>query len=61
MHYREHWAVEGESGPDGLPLLYQVICLQETPPLTTDEQEKCLQARTVCWRIREAQKARKGA
>lgn len=52
-HYREHWPLDGERAEDGLPLLYQVICLQNTPPLTTEEQHRCLQARSVCWRVEE--------
>ena len=52
-YYRERWFHEDERGEDGL-LLYQSICLQNTPPLTVEEQEKCMQPRRVCWRIEEA-------
>ena len=32
--------------------LYQVYCLMNTPPQTFDEQERCLNSKTRCWRIR---------
>jgi hypothetical protein len=35
-------------------LLYQIICLRNTPPETAEEQAKCFKARAVCWRIAEA-------
>ena len=57
-YYRERWFHEGERGEDGL-LLYQSICLQNTPPLTGDDQEKCMQPRRTCWRLDEARAARK--
>ncbi len=37
-------------GDEGCVLLYQIICLQGTPPLTPEEQEKCMKPRTSCWR-----------
>lgn len=37
-------------------MLYHVICLQNTPPATIDEQQECLEARTVCWRLRPRRK-----
>jgi hypothetical protein len=55
-YYRERWFLEDERGEDGL-LLYQSICLQNTPPLTGDEQEKCMQPRRTCWRHQEANRA----
>jgi hypothetical protein len=33
--------------------MYQVYCMMNTPPETFDEQERCLNSRTRCWR-REA-------
>jgi hypothetical protein len=35
-----------------------VICLQNTPPETLEEQEHCLEARTVCWRLRATRRVR---
>jgi hypothetical protein len=32
--------------------LYQVYCLMNTPPQTFDEQERCLNSKTRCWRMR---------
>jgi hypothetical protein len=49
---------------DGRPLLYQIICLQNTPPENADEQTLCLSPRKVCWRLRAAtngKRARNGA
>ena len=31
-------------------LLYQIICLHNTPPLDAEEQAKCMKPRTSCWR-----------
>jgi len=30
--------------------MYQVYCLMNTPPQTFDEQERCLNSKTRCWR-----------
>lgn len=60
IHYREHWPVD-ELDEDGLQVLYVAICLQNTPPMTLDEQHKCMQPRKVCWRITEALIREKGA
>jgi len=44
--YREDWKVE-----DGL---YRCICLMGTPPETREEQDRCMKARTHCWRRKKA-------
>jgi hypothetical protein len=31
-------------------LLYQIICLHNTPPVSPEEQDKCMKPRTACWR-----------
>jgi hypothetical protein len=49
--------MDGEQGEEGRDLLYQVICLQNTPPATLDEQDLCMETKTVCWRIKQARKA----
>ena len=57
--YRERWIRgEAEDGHGGR-LLYQSICLMNTPPETYAEQEKCMAARTKCWRLAEAARAAK--
>jgi hypothetical protein len=33
--------------------MYQVFCLQNTPPETAEEQEKCFRSKTGCWRLAE--------
>ena len=41
---------------EGRPVLYHVICLQNTPPTTIDEQQCCLESKTSCWRLRTTRK-----
>jgi hypothetical protein len=55
--YRERW-MGGDEELEGLTLLYQVICLQNTPPETLDQQDRCMEARTSCWRLKAARRAR---
>ena len=50
MYYREHWTAEEQVNSDGSVLLYQIICLHNTPPLDADEQARCMKPRTTCWR-----------
>jgi hypothetical protein len=38
-------------GVDGRALLYQIICLQNTPPVNPEEQDLCMRKRKVCWRL----------
>jgi hypothetical protein len=54
--YRERWfpcndVVAGEP-------MYQVFCLKNTPPVTAEEQEKCFNSKTSCWRFTEVHKKR---
>src|SRR5438045_8060389 len=65
-YYRERWTVEDEAGDEGCALLYQIFCLQNTPPITPEEQALCMKARTRCWRLEESatsggQRTRHGA
>ena len=55
--YRERWIGDGELH-EGRQVLYHVICLQNTPPTTIDEQQCCLESRTYCWRLRTPRKRR---
>lgn len=55
--YRERWCLDDEEDM-GRPLLYQVICLQNTPPETLDQQEWCMLARNTCWRAKAGRRAR---
>ncbi|HZT07883.1 MAG TPA: hypothetical protein VFC51_12690 [Chloroflexota bacterium] len=50
VHYRERWSGPEEPGDDGCRLLYQIVCLMGTPPLTADEQIRCMSAARACWR-----------
>lgn len=54
-NYRENWTVDDNS------VLYQIYCLVGDPPLTREEQEKCLASKKGCWREREASSRRKRA
>jgi hypothetical protein len=49
--YRERWIGDGELH-EGRTVLYQVICLQNTPPETIEEQHCCLESKTSCWRLK---------
>ena len=49
--YRERWTVDDEAGDEGCALLYQIICLQNTPPERPEEQDLCMRTRKVCWRL----------
>jgi hypothetical protein len=51
--YRERWIGDDEEH-EGRIVLYHVICLQNTPPTTIDEQHCCLESKTSCWRMRSA-------
>jgi len=33
--------------------IYRVFCSMNTPPVTVEEQEKCLHSRFACWRLTE--------
>jgi hypothetical protein len=35
-------------------LLYQIICLQNTPPESEAEQAECMKTRSTCWRNQPA-------
>ena len=54
--YRERWIGDGEQH-EGRVVLYHVICLQNTPPETLAEQEYCMAARTMCWRLKANKRA----
>lgn len=41
-------------------MLYQIICLAGTPPLTTEEQRLCMHAVEGCWRTSETRRGRNG-
>lgn len=56
IHYRERWCVDDEPGDEGCGrLLYQIICLLNTPPVTVEEQQRCMRYRTTCWRLEEVE------
>jgi ribosomal protein L39E len=52
-NYRERWFpcndVSGEP-------MYQVFCLNGTPPETLEEQEKCFRSKVGCWRLAKRNK-----
>jgi len=63
-NYRERWSGGDEAGDDGCKLLYQIVCLLGTPPLTAQEQTRCMGATRGCWRLEAArpqEEAKSGA
>jgi hypothetical protein len=48
-NYRERWFADTDA-ESGEPL-YQVFCFLNTPPITNEEQEKCLACKQGCWRL----------
>ncbi len=53
--YRERWFPCNDASL-GEPM-YQVFCMQGTPPVTWEEQDKCMHSKNNCWRLAEAQEA----
>ena len=54
-YYRERW-FPGNDVAAGEPM-YQVFCMQNTPPVTLEEQERCLHSKSCCWRLSQKQRA----
>jgi hypothetical protein len=53
-HYRENWTPGDGCGSAGEEVLYQIICLMDTPPVTNEEQRLCMQSPNSCWRLKHA-------
>lgn len=51
--YRVRWPEDSDTR-NGEPL-YQVFCGMNTPPVTADEQAKCLVSHSACWRLQHHQ------
>jgi hypothetical protein len=51
--YRERWFPCNDVSA-GEPM-YQVFCMKGTPPVTLEEQERCLRSKTCCWRLKKQQ------
>jgi hypothetical protein len=47
--YRERWFPCNDVTA-GEPM-YQVFCMKGTPPVTWEEQERCMHSKTCCWRL----------
>ena len=41
-------------------MLYQIICLLDTPPITDGEQHRCLHSPNRCWRLDPPSSRRNG-
>jgi hypothetical protein len=54
--YRERW-FPGNDVAAGEPM-YQVFCMKNTPPVTFEEQERCLHSKTSCWRLANKRQAK---
>jgi hypothetical protein len=48
--YRENWSIDDDPNGSREQMLYQIICLMDTPPLTDEEQERCMHSVCRCWR-----------
>ncbi len=56
--YRENWVADGDAVDEhGETVLYEIYCLQETPPVTIEEQDRCFRSPRVCWRLRRRDSA----
>src|SRR5215469_18406415 len=53
--YRERWFPCNDAAA-GEPM-YQVFCMQSTPPVTWEEQDRCMHSKNGCWRLAEAKRA----
>jgi hypothetical protein len=36
---------------DGEIVLYEIYCLKDLPPVTQEDQDKCMRSRFGCWRL----------
>jgi hypothetical protein len=52
-YYRENWVVACEQAvaDGGEIVLYEIYCLRDLPPVTQEDQDKCLRSRYGCWRL----------
>ena len=53
--YRERWFPCNDASR-GEPM-YQVFCMQDTPPVTWEEQDRCMHSKNGCWRHAQAKEA----
>ncbi len=51
--YRERWFPDNDVMA-GEPM-YQVFCMKGTPPVTQEEEDRCLHSKSCCWRLAEQQ------
>lgn len=56
--YRERWFPCNDTSL-GEPM-YQVFCMQDTPPTTWEEQDRCMHSKNGCWRHAQAKEAAAG-
>jgi hypothetical protein len=47
--YRERWFPCNDAAA-GEPM-YQVFCMQDTPPVSWEEQDRCMHSKNGCWRL----------
>lgn len=52
--YRERWFPDNDVAA-GEPM-YQVFCMKGTPPITLEEQDRCLHSKSCCWRLAKKQR-----
>lgn len=52
--YRENWINSGNVADldEREVVLYQIYCLKDTPPVTAEEQQRCMHSPHACWRLK---------
>ena len=52
--YRENWLNSGnvDDSVEREIVLYEVYCLKDTPPITHEEQDRCMSSPRICWRLK---------
>jgi hypothetical protein len=57
--YRENWVNSGdiEDAGEREVVLYEIYCLKDTPPVTMDEQDRCMHSPHICWRLKAQEAA----
>jgi len=51
--YRENWINSGDPRDprEREVVLYEIYCLKDTPPITAEEQNRCMHSPRACWRL----------
>ncbi len=56
--YRENWINSGDADAgEREVVLYEIYCLKGTPPITAQDQARCMKSAHACWRLAAAKPA----